>query len=54
MDNKKRRKKTRGTWSLALGAHRLSTARGPEAEQVMGRKEMKDGLEAMELTGRAL
>lgn len=53
MYSKKRRKETRGTWSLALGAHRHSMARGPEAEQVMGRTEMKDGLGAMELTGRA-
>lgn len=53
MDSKKRRKETRGTWSLALGAHRLCMARGPEAEQVMVGTEMKDGLGEMEQTGRA-
>lgn len=50
MGSKKRRKETRGTWSLALDAHRLSMARGPAAEQVMGRTEMKDGLGEVELT----
>lgn len=45
------RKEARGTWSLALGAHSLSMARGPEAEQLMKKTEMKDGLRETQVTG---
>lgn len=51
-NGKERKKETKGTWSLALGAHSLSMARGPEAEQLVVKTEMKDGLEA-EGTDRA-
>lgn len=40
----KRRKETKGTWALALGAHSPFVPRGPEAEQLVVRTEPKDGL----------
>lgn len=45
MDGKDRKKKTKGTWSLALGAQGPSMARESEAE-LAARREMKNGLKA--------